>query len=62
MLEFDTALGDISQEISHLKSVPLGTILAWTPKPSKDTDNPIGIPDGWVPCDGEDIKEGIFYA
>ena len=38
----------------------LGTILAWTPYPDKNTPNPVTLPEGWVECDGRDITEGIW--
>ena len=35
-----------------------GTILAWVPKPNKDSRNEESIPDCWVECDGGQILKG----
>ena len=53
---------EIEADLEALSIAPLGTILAWTPKPDKDTSNPISLPDGWIPCDGRQIKEGIWQG
>ena len=34
--------------------------MAWTPKPNKDTGNPVELPDGWKECDGSRIVGGIW--
>ena len=36
---------------------PLGTILAWVPKPEASLE-PEPLPDGWLPCDGRTIAKG----
>jgi len=36
---------------------PLGTILAWVPKPSESSD-PTSLPDGWMFCNGAEITQG----
>ena len=43
-----------------MKIAPLGTILAWTPRPSKISENTTSIPECWTPCDGSIINEGIW--
>ena len=45
-------LSDVMDEMTHLNLAPVGTILSWTPKPSKDTgfifENPLlGILSGF---------------
>jgi len=51
---------DISDNMDTLNLAPVGTILAWTPKPNKDTGNPVELPDGWKECDGSQIVGGIW--
>ena len=46
------SIEDITENIDTLHLAPVGTILAWTPKPNKDTGNPVELPDGWKECDG----------
>ena len=38
--------------IDDLSMAPLGTIIAWVPKPSQAAVEFIDLPDGWVRCDG----------
>ena len=38
----------------------LGTILAWVPKPNKNSAIKKNIPDCWVECDGGTILKGIW--
>ena len=49
---------DFSRLVSDV--APIGTIVAWTPKPDQDTLNPVDLPDGWVLCDGSVITYGIW--
>ena len=41
-----------------VSNAPIGTILAWVPKPEKTSSNAVSIPDGWMPCDGSIITQG----
>ena len=41
-----------------VSNAPIGTILAWVPKPEKTSSNVVSIPDGWMPCDGSLITQG----
>ena len=41
-----------------IHNAPIGTILAWVPKPEKTSSNAVSIPDGWMPCDGSIITQG----
>ena len=41
-----------------VSNAPIGTILAWVPKPEKTSSNAVSIPDGWMPCDGSPITQG----
>jgi len=54
------SIDDITDNINTLHLAPLGTILAWTPKPNKETGNPVELPDGWKECDGSQIVGGIW--
>ena len=39
-------------------TAPIGTILAWVPKPENTSANVLSIPEGWMPCDGSLIIDG----
>ena len=39
-------------------TAPIGTILAWVPKPENTSANVLSIPEGWMPCDGSLITQG----
>ena len=39
---------------------PLGTITAWTPKNAIDSDDNLDLPNGWLPCDGRSIENGLW--
>ena len=54
------SIDDITDNINTLHLAPVGTILAWTPKPNKETWNPVELPDGWKECDGSQIIGGIW--
>ena len=54
------SIDNIKVNIATFHLAPVGTILAWTPKPSKDTGNPVELPDGWKECDGSKIVGGIW--
>lgn len=43
-----------------LHAVPLGTILPWVNKPSKDSSHQEDLPKGFAICDGSIIPEGIW--
>ena len=46
--------------ISDLDIFPLGTIIPWVNKPSKNSLHAEEIPDGWVLCDGTIIAQGVW--
>ena len=52
----------LNDDLSRFDSevAPIGTIVAWTPKPDQDTLNPVDLPNGWVLCDGSVITHGIW--
>ena len=41
-----------------IHNAPIGTILAWVPKPEKTSSKAVSIPEGWMPCDGSPITQG----
>ena len=45
-------------DVRNHDSLPLGTILSWTPYTDKNAGNHSRIPSGWMLCDGSKIKEG----
>ena len=53
---------DLSDEITNLVIAPIGTIQAWSPIPEVGTENPVSIPNCWVPCDGSLIKNGTWIG
>ena len=54
-----TEVGTLTAENENLKQeLPLGTVIAWTPKPAKSVTNTSSIPDCWVLCDGTNIQNG----
>jgi len=61
-LESDSALQknvtNLTDELMNM--MPLGSIVAWVPKPDKAGEKMVEIPDGWMYCDGSEIAEGIW--
>jgi len=49
-------------DISALHIAPLGSIMAWTPRPTKDNGTYLELPDGWVRCDGSVIPSPSKWA
>ena len=48
-----------SQIDEVISASPLGTILAWVPRPSSSLElSP--LPDGWLPCNGTTIPQGLW--
>jgi len=57
----DEQIAGLRTDVEGLSMAPIGTIVAWSPKPNKDFDGDKEIlPPGWVPCDGQAIPEGIW--
>ena len=50
------------ESIDNLEMAPVGTIIAWVPKPTKGSSETVDIPDGWVKCDGSIIPKGSIWA
>lgn len=48
---------DVPQVDEVTNASPLGTILAWVPKPEASLSAE-ALPDGWLPCDGSTITKG----
>jgi len=53
-----------TENINALSVAPIGTIIAWVTKPSKETSNElvVDLPDGWVRCDGSTIPSQSVWA
>ena len=56
--DIDDVRSQIEDAYATFDSLPLGTIISWTPYPDKNTENPSDVPQGWMLCDGSEIKEG----
>jgi len=57
----DGLIAGLRTDVEGLTMAPIGTIVAWSPKPNKDfTGDQEDLPDGWVKCDGKPIPEGIW--
>ena len=53
---------DLSDKITDLVITPIGTIQAWSPIPEVGSENPVSIPNCWIPCDGSLIKNGTWIG
>merc|ERR1712107_254966 len=53
---------DTEDTINNIRTAPLGTILAWVPKPTTGSNQTSDLPDGWVRCDGSIIPNGSIWA
>ena len=53
---------DLSDKITDLVISPIGTIQAWSPIPEIGSENPVSIPNCWVPCDGSLIENGTWIG
>jgi len=53
---------DTDDTINNMRTAPLGTILAWVPKPTTGSNQTSDLPDGWVRCDGTIIPHGSIWA
>ena len=54
-------IGRNSESIDALEAIntaPVGTILAWVPKPEKSSGVTVFLPEGWQYCDGSLITQG----
>ena len=74
--DLNNRIDDILEEIARLKEdnkwltemiqnfavAPIGTISAWVTKPTKDGDETVNLPEGWVRCSGETIPEPSVWA
>ena len=50
-------------EFKQLTSdAPLGTITAWIAKLTKEDRVGLDLPDGWLPCDGRAIENGLWLG
>merc|ERR1711892_1115232 len=57
----DGQIAGLRTDVEGLTMAPIGTIVAWSPKPNKAFTGKLeSLPDGWVECDGKPISEGIW--
>merc|ERR1711892_781504 len=57
----DGLIAGLRTDVEGLTMAPIGTIVAWSPKPNKAFLGKLeSLPDGWVECDGKPISEGIW--
>jgi len=60
--ENENSIEEIEDKINNIQTAPLGTILAWVPKPTTGSNQTSDLPDGWVRCDGTIIPNGSIWA
>ena len=53
-------IASVTTDISNLSMAPIGTIIAWSNIPNKDSKDPVDLPAGWAECDGSLIVGGIW--
>ena len=53
---------DEINEIEYIHLMPIGSIVAWVIKPSKESENQTFLPDGWMRCDGYTIPPPSIWA
>jgi len=57
----DGLIAGLRTDVEGLTMAPIGTIIAWSPKPNKDfPGDQIPLPPGWVLCDGGVIPHGLW--
>ena len=54
-------ISQLTEKVDKLPMVPVGTILAWTPRPENSQD-PVALPAGWQKCDGSQIVGGRWHG
>ena len=52
----------IQQDIDDINLMPIGSIIAWVIKPSKESANETYLPEGWIRCDGTTIPPPSIWA
>ena len=53
-------ISSVTSDISNLAMAPIGTIIAWSNIPNKDSKDPVDLPSGWIECDGSLIVGGVW--
>ena len=49
---------DRIDDLEAINTAPVGTILAWVPKPEAASESSVSLPEGWLFCNGSLITEG----
>lgn len=52
----------LTERMDKLHLSPVGSIVAWVPRPESDSQTDQHLPDGWVRCDGSVIPEPSIWA
>ena len=52
----------IQQDIDDINLMPIGSIIAWIIKPTKESANATYLPEGWIRCDGTTIPPPSIWA
>ena len=52
----------IQQDIDNINLMPIGSIVAWIIKPTKESMNQTFLPEGWMRCDGSTIPPPSIWA
>jgi len=60
--EIRNNMAQLTEMIQNFAVAPIGTISAWVTKPTKDGDETVNLPEGWVRCSGETIPEPSVWA
>ena len=53
---------EFQQDIDDINLMPIGSIIAWIPKPTKESANETYLPEGWIRCDGTTIPPPSIWA
>ena len=59
-VDIEVDLEALTTTIDMLNMAPIGTIVAWTPRPNRDSYDEVSLPNGWIVCDGRIIDAGIW--
>jgi len=59
----ETSIAQLRQDMDNMNNLlPVGSIIAWVIKPTKDTYEMASLPDGWVRCNGDIIPKPSIWA
>ena len=59
----ETSIAQLRQDMDNMNNLlPVGSIIAWVTKPTKDTSELASLPEGWVRCNGDIIPKPSIWA